>query len=60
MNEFGLMMANIWCLAFSDLLFDSPKEKIKQGLVYITIIGAIVIANLFIFMKRTAFVYLKE
>ena len=53
-------MTNVWCLAFSDLLFDSTEEKIQQGWIYITILGVIITGNLFFFMKRTAFVYLKE
>ena len=29
MNETGLLLTNVWCLAFSDILFDSGEEKIK-------------------------------
>jgi hypothetical protein len=25
LNETGLLLANVWCLAFSDILFDSPQ-----------------------------------
>ena len=60
MNEVGLLITNIWCLAFSDLFFDSPEEKIQQGWVFISFLGAIIIVNLFIVFKRTIYVYLKE
>ena len=60
MNETGLLLVNVWCLAFSDILFDSGEEKIKYGYVFVAIITIMVIANLFFFMKRTAYVFLKE
>ena len=60
MNETGLLLANVWCLAFSDILFDSGEEKIKYGYVFVAIITIMVIANLFFFMRRTAYAFLKE
>jgi hypothetical protein len=60
MNETGLLLANVWCLAFSDILFDTPEEKIKYGKVYVAIITSMVVANLYIFMKRTVYAFLKE
>ena len=59
-NEVLLLGANFWCLAFSDLLFDSPKEKVKLGWVYITIIAAMIMMNLYYFFKRTAYAYVIE
>lgn len=59
-NEIGLLVANIWCLAFTDLLYDSPDEKIQQGWVYIIIIVIIISVNLFFFLKRTVYAFLKK
>ena len=60
MNETGLLLVNVWCLAFSDILFDSPEEKIKYGKVFVAIITTMIVPNLYLFVKRTAYVFFKE
>ena len=60
MNEVGLLMANIWCLAFSDLFFDSPEEKIKLSWGFVTTLAVLITANLFLFIKRTVYVFIME
>ena len=60
MNEVGLLMANNWCLAFSDLFFDSPEEKIKLSWGFVTTLAVLIIANLFLLFKRTVYVFIME
>ena len=60
MNEIGLLLANIWCLAFSDLFFDSPEEKIKLGCGFVATIAVLITVNLFFFIKRTVYVFIVE
>jgi hypothetical protein len=59
MNEIGLLLANVWCLAFSDIFFDSPEEKIRLSEIYVTILLIMIVANLYIFIKRTPYALLK-
>jgi hypothetical protein len=60
MNEIGLLLANVWCLAFSDILFDSQEEKIRLSKIYVVILITMIVANLLIFIKRTPYALLKE
>ena len=53
-------MANIWCLAFSDLFFDSPEEKIKLGWGFVITLAVLITVNLFLFIKRTVYVLIVE
>ena len=59
-NEICLFVANLWCLSFSDLLFDSPEEKVKLGWIYFAIIAAMLAINLYYFFKRTVYAYVLD
>ena len=55
-NEVCLLVANLWCLAFSDINFDnSPEERVKLGWFYFFIIAAILTMNLYYFFKRSVY-----
>jgi hypothetical protein len=59
-NEVLLLVANAFCLAFSDMFFDTPEEKVKLGWIYVTILAAMITTNLYYFFKRTLYAYVIE
>jgi len=59
LNETCIIICNYWQMAFSDLLWDSPKLRSNLSYCYIFILLLMIAINLYFMIKRTIYSYLK-
>jgi hypothetical protein len=56
LNEVFLIISNYWCVAFSDLFWDTPAKKVRQGWVYMQLLIIMIVINFIFLIKRTLIV----